>query len=253
LGSAPAGIYVGTSGWYYDHWEGVLYPPKLPKHKRFGVYAERYNAVEINATYYRLPRPSTVEGWYGKAPRGFAYVAKASKQITHEQKLRGAEPQVKRLLDSLAGLREKLACVLFQLPPSLHRDTALLGDFLACLPARPAAAFEFRHASWECDEVYETLAAGGASHVVVGRRKLPFADVHTAAPAYYRLHGPEAVCSSSYTEEWLAAHARRLEILATRGMTSFTFFNNDIGGHAVRNADAVNALLTEMRGRLQNG
>jgi len=242
-----AEIYVGTSGWYYDHWEDVLYPPKLPKAKRFGVYAERYSSVEINATYYHLPRQSTVEGWYQKAPPGFVYVAKASQEITHRKKLRDAGDSLLRFLYSVSGLKEKLVNVLFQLPPSLHRDLPLLEDFLALLPENPPTSFEFRHASWECDETFEVLGRAGATHVVVSRKDYPFAEVHTAPVAYYRLHGPEQLCASPYSDEWLAELAGELVSLAREGRTSFTFFNNDIGGHAVRNADALNQFVEQAR------
>lgn len=243
---SEAQVYVGTSGWYYDHWEGVLYPPGLSKAKRLGVYAERYNAVEINATYYRLPSASMVEGWHGKAPPGFVYVAKASREITHKRKLRNAAEPLTRFLDVVSGLEEKLANVLFQLPPSLHKNLALLEDFLVLLPPGGRFSFEFRHPSWECDETFDVLKRAGATHVVVGRKGYPFAEVHTAPVAYYRLHGPEALCASSYSDEWLGELARTLAALARGGTTSFAFFNNDVGGHAVRNADTLNRHLAQL-------
>jgi len=239
-------IYVGTSGWYYDHWQGVLYPPGLPKAERLEVYAARYNAVEINATFYRLPSARMVAAWRRKAPPGFLYVAKASRQITHTRKLRSAAEPLERLLDVLGGLGEKLGNVLFQLPPSLRLDLALLEGFLGLLPAGPGFSVEFRHPSWECDEAFEVLARAGVSHVVVGRRGYPFAEVHTGDTAYYRLHGPAEVCASSYSEAWLARLASRLATLAEGGMRCFAFFNNDVGGHAVRNADSLNRHLAAL-------
>ena len=237
--SGRAPVYVGTSGWYYDHWEGVLYPPGLPKGKRFGVYIQRYNCVELNVTYYRVPNPKTFEGWYRKAPPGFVYVAKAHQEITHRRKLRGAADSLARLLEAVAPLGEKLAGVLFQLPPSLHKDIPLLEAFLDLLPAEGTFAFEFRHPSWECDETFAVLERAGATHVVVSRVRYPFAEVHTAPVAYYRLHGPDKLCGSPYAEPWLAGLAEKLAALAEEGTTSFTFFNNDIDGHAVRNADTL--------------
>ena len=244
--SKNAAVYVGTSGWYYDHWEGVLYPPGLAKRKRFGVYAQRYNCVELNVTYYREPPPKTFEGWHRKAPDGFVYVGKAHQEITHKRKLRDAGRSLARFLDSLAPLHEKLAAVLLQLPPSLHRDLPLLDEFLALLPPEPQCCFEFRHPSWECDEAFERLARAGASHVVVSKARYPFAEVHTAPVAYYRLHGPEKLYASPYDEAWLAEMARKLAALAEQGTRSFTFFNNDAGGHAVRNADTLNHHLARL-------
>ena len=238
-GAEPAAVYVGTSGWYYDHWEGVLYPHRLAKRKRFGIYVRRYNCVELNVTYYRTPNEATFEGWYRKAPPGFVYVAKASGEITHKRKLRHAGGSLQIFLDACAPLREKLAGVLFQLPPSLHRDIPLLEAFLAMLPPDGRFAFEFRHRSWECDAVFDVLGRAGATHVVVSRVRYPWAEVHTAPVAYYRLHGPDKLCGSPYGEAWLAGLAEKLAALAEGGTTSFTFFNNDIDGHAVRNADTL--------------
>jgi uncharacterized protein YecE (DUF72 family) len=238
-----AAAYVGTSGWYYDHWEGVLYPPKLPKAKRFDIYAQRFNTVEINATYYRLPSAAMVEGWYRKAPAGFVYVAKASKEITHKSKLRDVQEPVERFLEAVGGLKEKLGNVLFQLPPSLRSDPALLRDFTALLPRSHRYSIEFRNETWECDETYDILRQAGVGHVVVGKKDYPFAEHHTCDIAYYRLHGPERMCASPYDDAWLEKLAQRIERLAREGVASYTFFNNDIGGHAVRNAETLARML----------
>jgi len=238
-----APVYVGTSGWYYDHWEGVLYPRGLPKGRRFEVYAAHFNAVEVNATFYRLPRASMVEGWRKKAPEGFVFVAKANQEITHHRRLRGAEDALERFLASVKPLGELLANVLFQLPPSLHKDIGLLEDFLGLLPREPRASFEFRHPSWECDGVFEVLRRAGVSHVVVSRSGYPFAEVHTSDIAYFRCHGPGRMFASSYSDAWLAGLAEKIAALAREGITTFTFFNNDVGGHAVRNADTLKAHL----------
>jgi len=238
-----AAVYVGTSGWFYDHWEGVLYPRGLPKSRRLEVYAAHFNAVEVNATFYRLPRTSTVEGWRKKAPEGFVFVAKANQEITHRRRLRKAEEPLKRFLEAIEPLGGLLANVLFQLPPSLRKDIALLEDFLVLLPDHPRASFEFRHPSWECDEVFEVLRKVGASHVVVSRSGYPFAEAHTSDIAYFRCHGPGQMFASSYSEEWLAGLAGKIAALARQGTTVFTFFNNDVAGHAVRNADTLKAHL----------
>jgi uncharacterized protein YecE (DUF72 family) len=240
-----APIFIGTSGWYYDHWEGVLYPPGLAKVKRFGIYSQNFNSVEINATYYRLPSDSMVAGWYAKAPGGFMYAAKAHRDITHNHKLKNAGESLRRFLHAIMPLKEKLGVTLFQLPPSLKYDNFLLRDFLSLLPSSPPGCFEFRHASWECDEIYDTLAQSGAGHVVVSRKDYPFIEKHTPGIAYYRLHGPEQICASPYSNAWLKILGDRLADLAGSGTTSFVFFNNDIGGHAVHNARSLKAFLAE--------
>jgi uncharacterized protein YecE (DUF72 family) len=243
-----APVFIGTSGWYYDHWEGVLYPPGLPKAKRFKIYAEDFNSVEINATYYCLPSESMAAGWYEKAPEGFMYAVKANKEITHNRRLKNADEPIQRFLNAVMPMKDKLGVILFQLPPSFKRDDGLLRDFLNLLPESPRCCFEFRHVSWECDETYDALAQSGAGHVVVSKKGYPFTEKHTADFAYYRLHGPEQLCASPYSEAWLETLGKSLASLSQSGIPSFTFFNNDIGGHAVHNARSLKAMLDERSG-----
>lgn len=236
-------VFIGTSGWYYDHWEGILYPPGLAKAKRFEIYARDFNSVEINATFYRLPSNSMVSGWYNKSPEDFIYVVKAHKVITHNYKLKSTDEALGRFLDAIKPLKEKLGAVLYQLPPSLKKDISLLHDFLKLVPSTPKSCFEFRHASWECDETYDALEQSGAGHVVVSKKDYPFVERHTAGMAYYRLHGPEQMCASPYSDAWLVNLGYRLSNLSRSGITCFTVFNNDIGGHAVHNARSLRAFL----------
>lgn len=240
-----AAIYIGTSGWYYDHWEDVLYPPGLAKSKRFGIYSQEFNSVEINATYYRLPTASMVEGWYAKAPKDFVYTVKAPKEITHNRKLKDTAEPLSGFLQILTPMKDKLGAILYQLPPSLKKDSSLLQDFLKLLPSQPKACFEFRHPSWECDATYEILSESGAGHVVVSKKDYPFVEEHTAGIAYHRLHGPEQLCASSYSDSQLRALGERIILLSESGISCFVFFNNDIGGHAVSNARTLKILLTE--------
>jgi uncharacterized protein YecE (DUF72 family) len=236
-------VFIGTSGWYYDHWKDVLYPPGLAKAKRFEIYARVFNSVEINATFYRLPKDSTVDGWFAKAPEGFMFAVKANREITHHRKLRNADEALNRFLHAIMPLKDTLGVVLFQLPPSLKLDESLLRDFLSLLPQSPQCCFEFRHASWECDETYAVLSQAGAGHVVVSKKDYPFVEKHTANIAYYRLHGPEQMCASSYSNEWLDTLGNRIASLSRSGTRTFVFFNNDIGGHAVHNARCLKAFL----------
>jgi uncharacterized protein YecE (DUF72 family) len=240
-----APVFIGTSGWYYDHWEGILYPPGLAKAKRFDIYARDFNSVEINVTYYRLPSESMVVGWYAKAPEGFIYAVKANKDITHNRKLKNADEVLRRFLQAILPLKEKLGAILFQLPPSLKHDNSLLQDFLSLLPPSPQSCFEFRHASWECDETYNALEQASAGHVVVSKKNYPFVEKHTCGIAYYRMHGPEQMCASPYSDSWLEMLSDHIASLSLSGTTSFVFFNNDIGGHAVRNARSLKAFVAE--------
>ena len=240
-----APVFIGTSGWYYDHWKDVLYPPGLAKVKRFEIYAGVFNSVEINATFYRLPNDRTVAGWYAKAPEGFMFAVKANREITHHRKLRNADEALNSFLHAITSLKDKLGIVLFQLPPSLKRDETLLRDFLSLMPQSPQCCFEFRHASWECDETYSVLAQSGAGHVVVSKKGYPFVERHTAGVAYYRLHGPEQMCASSYSDEWLQTLSDQIASLSRSGTKTFVFFNNDIGGYAVHNTRFLKDFLAK--------
>ena len=242
---AGRGIHVGTSGWTYDDWTGPFYPPDVKGAERLAYYAGRFDTVEVNATFYRLPTRTMIDAWNRRLSEGFHLVLKGSRAVTHYRKLRDCDEPLAAFLDR-AGQLGRLKVILWQLPPSLHKDVALLEGFVAELPPEGRYAFEFRHSSWECHEVFGLLERVGMTHVVVSRVSYPFAEVHTAPLAYYRLHGPDKLCGSPYDEPWLAALAERIARLAEDGVTSFTFLNNDIDGHAVRNADTLNRHLERL-------
>jgi uncharacterized protein YecE (DUF72 family) len=156
-------IRVGTSGYSYREWEGSFYPQGLPAGERLRFYAQRFSTVEINNTYYRMPTRELLERWRGDVPAGFSFVLKASQRITHRKRLRGAGEELRYFVETAQSLGNQLGPLLFQLPPNLKRDLPRLADFLAELPQGIRAAFEFRHASWFVDDVYEALAARGAA------------------------------------------------------------------------------------------
>jgi uncharacterized protein YecE (DUF72 family) len=199
-------VRAGTSGWAYDEWRGSFYPQDLPKDGMLAFYASVLPAVEVNNTFYRMPKKTVVAGWRAQAPRGFGFVLKASRRITHMQRLRDAADPV-RFLFSVAGeLGEALGPVLFQLPPVLRKDAALLRDFLSVVPAGRRIALEFRHASWFDDETYAALSergaalCGGESDEYDG--ELPL--VTTGRFGYLRLRAPD------YDEVALGAWAERV-------------------------------------------
>lgn len=229
-------IYIGTSGWYYDHWENILYPPGTAKSDRFIIYQKKFNTVEINATFYRIPFPNVIRGWYKKAQPNFKFVVKANRQITHKNKLVNTTQFMGKFISAISKLEDKLANILFQLPPSLKYDLELLNDFLVSLPEGYHYSFEFRNSSWEREETYELLRKYQISYCIVSRKNYPFNEVITSNIVYYRLHGPEAVCASPYSDEWLFQLAQKITALS---QTVFVFFNNDIGGHAVKNAERL--------------
>ena len=151
-------FFVGTSGFSYKEWKGSFYPEKLPQKEMLGYYAARLSAVEINNTFYRMPKVSVIESWAEQVPDGFQFVLKASQRITHFKRLKEAEEPTAYLLRAAAALGGKRGPLLFQLPPNLKKDVATFRAFIECLEGCPAA-FEFRHESWFDDEVFAALRA----------------------------------------------------------------------------------------------
>ena len=157
-------FHIGTSGFSYPAWKGSFYPEKLPAKKFLEHYATKLGSVEINATFYRMPKAETLAGWCEQVPNSFRFSIKASQKITHHKRLKPeSEEFVAYLFSALESLGERLGVVLFQLPPNLKADAARLERFLTYVPADAPIAFEFRHASWVCDEVLELLKARGAA------------------------------------------------------------------------------------------
>ena len=181
------GTWVGTSGYNYPEWRGSFYPEKMASAKMLPYYAERFASVEINYTFYRSPSPKTLEAWSSETPAGFRFTLKAPRRITHEARLRDCADELRFFLGKAALLGPKLGALLFQLPPYLRKDLALLDAFLEALPHPVCAAFEFRHASWLDDAVYARLAARNLALCVADSEKLSTPVQITADYGYFRL------------------------------------------------------------------
>jgi uncharacterized protein YecE (DUF72 family) len=186
-------IFAGTSGWAYPSWKPGFYPAKLASAKFLTHYATRLNTVEVNYTFRRFPTEKLLRGWIAATPANFQFAIKAHQKITHVARLRDVADFTSDFLRSLQPLDEekKLGPVLFQLPPFLKCDVALLRDFLASLPRSLRAAFEFRHASWFSDEIYGVLREANAALCNAETEKLETPDVQTADFAYLRLRKEE--------------------------------------------------------------
>ena len=180
-------IWVGTSGYNYPEWKGTFYPEWLPAAKMLPYYAERFPTVEINYTFYRAPNEKILQGWDQATPDRFKLTLKAPKRITHDARLRDCADRVRQFLETAAILGPKLGALLFQLPPNLKKDVALLDAFLDSFPPRVCAAFEFRHASWLDDEVYGRLRDRNLALCVADSEKLSTPVEVTADYGYFRL------------------------------------------------------------------
>jgi len=242
---AMGGILIGTSGWSYEHWAGDFYPPGLPARERLAYYASRLPTVEINATFYRLPSESMVRSWRERVPSGFAFAVKGSRLITHIRRLEGVDEALALFVSRISLLGDALAVVLWQLPPSLTLDAPLLDRFLAVVPEGVPCAVEFRHRSWLDEDAFAVLRSHGVAHVHVSSDRMPVDLTTTADFVYVRFHGLAAY-GAAYPPEALAPWRRFLEEQRAAGRDAYVYFNNDIGGHAPRDA----ARLTELLSRL---
>lgn len=242
-----AQVRVGTSGWQYDDWDGSFYPDQVARKRWFEHYASVFPTVEINYSFYRLPRQSTAEGWHDRAPDRFRYAVKGSRYITHNLKLGdGTAEAIDNVTGRLAPLKAFLGVWLWQLPPNLHRDVGRLERFLSLLPGGDHAV-EFRHRSWFDDAVFDTLADHGAACVWVSDRQMPDVRPVTADFVYLRLHGladdPDDRYRYDYSRDELAPLADRLADQVASGRDGWVFFNNDHRARAPANARTMIGLL----------
>ncbi len=235
-------VHVGTSGWTYDDWTGPFYPEDVKGAERLSFYAERFDTVEVNATFYRLPFKGMITGWNRRLPAAFHLVLKGPRSVTHLKKLRDCERALTAFLDRIGELRT-LKVILWQLPPSLHKDLARLDEFLAGLPHTVRHAVEFRHESWWDDDTAQLLSRHRAAFVAISHPKLPDALIPTTDVLYVRFHGlGRRLYDYDYSPKELRAWVEKL-MPQLRGRELYAFFNNDIGARAPANAASFRRLL----------
>jgi uncharacterized protein YecE (DUF72 family) len=226
-------LRIGTSGYQYDHWSGRFYPDGLPKDEWFGWYAERFDTVEINNTFYHLPQASTFDRWRERAPDNFCFVLKFSRYGTHLKHLKDPADSIGRFLERAERLGDRLGPILVQLRPNWRCNVDRLAGFLDAAPARHRWAVEFRDPSWLCEPVYDLLREHNAALCV--HDLIPdHPRVVTADWVYLRFHG--ANDGGNYTCQALSGAAQRIQKHRAAGRDAFAFFNNDAKGYAVENA-----------------
>jgi uncharacterized protein YecE (DUF72 family) len=232
-------LRIGCSGWNYEHWRnGVFYPPRLPPSKWLEHYARSFDTVEVNATFYRLPRPSAVANWLTQTPPSFLLAVKMSRYLTHVRRLQGVHDSLERFYAAIAPLvgTPKLGPVLWQFPETFHRnDERLLG----ALDEAPAGrhAFEFRHPSWFVPEISTLLRRHGAALVIgdTPERKFQSHEL-TADWTFVRFHYGSRGRAGNYSDRELDEWAGRIDGWRRSGIDVYAYFNNDWEGYAIRNA-----------------
>jgi len=226
-------VHIGCSGYYYRHWQGLWYPADISASRWFSFYAAHFDTLEINASFYRFPTASAVARWRAQAPDGFIYTIKAPRLITHRRRFRNCDAQIAVFYRTLSVLGEKLGCVLFQMPPSLHYTPEALERVLSGLDSGFRNVVEFRHQSWWNDTAISAIAGAGAIFCSVHAPGLPDDIICPDGRIYLRLHGVPWY-RQDYSEAELAAWAARIR--ESRGREIWAYFNNDDQAHAPFNA-----------------
>jgi uncharacterized protein YecE (DUF72 family) len=232
-------IHIGCSGWNYQHWRGRFYPEGEPPNKWFEFYADVFDTVEINNTFYRLPETRTFKAWRRQAPDGFIYAVKASRFLTHQKKLKDARAPLKKLLDRAQYLEEHLGPILYQLPARWRLNTERLASFIDLLPEDLVHVFEFRNQSWMVEEVFQFLEERGVSFCAHDMFGLDVPRRAVGPVTYVRLHGTRKRYQGGYREPMLRKWWNWMEKQVRSGKDLYVYFNNDADAHAVRDAQRL--------------
>lgn len=250
--SGAGRLYIGTSGWSYEDWRGVLYPSDLPSRQYLAYYAQQFTATEINSTFHHLLEAKQFRAWADEVPADFRFAVKLSRYVTHIKRLKDCREPFATFLSGTQALKRRMGPILVQLPPNFKIDEERLAKFLSntqearheCgVRKRLRFAFEFRHRSWfadtpEREELLTLLRRHNCAFVFGHSRDYPYPDDEpvTADFVYLRLHGPGEMCASSYTSKELEVWAPRIHDWLNSGRDVYVFFNNDANGYAVENA-----------------
>lgn len=227
--------YIGCSGFYYKSWKGEFYPTELPQKRWFEYYASVFNSLELNVTFYRFPQLGFLEDWYNKSPNGFVFSAKMPRAITHFKQFNETRRMVDDVYNTLqVGLKEKLGCVLFQMPPRMKYSDMLLDRILENVDHAFKNVFEFRHESWWNQHVYNKLAASNIVFCGQSYPGLPEHVIVNSSIAYYRFHGIPQLYHSPYSSQQLKSTFTTIKDASIQ--EAHIFFNNTDSGHAVKNA-----------------
>jgi uncharacterized protein YecE (DUF72 family) len=242
---AGGGCRIGTSGWHYAHWRGAFYPKATRDEDCLAYYAGRFDTVEINNSFYRLPSEETLRAWADATPPSFIFACKASRYITHMKKLKDPRQSLSSFLDRIAILGDKLGPVLFQLPPRWRPNAGRLEAFLKALPRNQRFTFEFRDPRWNGPEILRLLERYGAAFCCFDLGGTCSPITATADFAYIRLHGPGEPYRGSYGDACLADWAGRIATWQADGLDVYCYFDNDERAYAPTNAQSLIEMLDD--------
>ncbi len=234
-------IYIGTSGWNYDHWKEVFYERGYPKSKWLQFYAKHFSSVEVNATFYRSMHAKTFEKWHNNTPAGFKWAVKANRYITHIKRLNNVAEPLERFFDDVKALKEKLGPILFQLPPTLAFNEVVFHAFCKELPDNRRYTLEARHPSWLGEKALASLKTHHIALCISDTAgRYPYLEAVTSNFIYIRLHGSKELYASEYSEDELNNWAKKIK---QWNKDTYVYFDNDAEGHAPKNALRLKQLL----------
>ncbi len=237
------GLYIGTSGWSYKHWSGIFYPKEVKPNKYLEYYITKFDCVELNSSFYHLPKRTTISGWLERTPETFRICPKLSRFITHQKRLADSEESLKKYFELFAPMKNRMGPVLIQLPPGLIFDKILVRDFLNLLREQYHSyrfAIEIRHKSWITDVFFHMLKSYKTAFVIADSgKRFPYYEAITTDIAYLRLHGHEQLYASDYSSPDLHRYAGKIIQWMETTKEVWVFFNNDFKGFAVKNAQML--------------
>ena len=242
-----AQIRIGCSGWSYPHWRRRFYPEKLPAREHFAFYAQHFDTVELNNSFYRLPPRERFEAWREQAPPGFLFAVKGSRYVTHIKRLAVERKSIDLVVDAALGLGEKLGPILFQLQANFHLDLERLERFVGMLPDEVRFALEFRHDSWLVPSVFELLRSHRIALTIPDHPRLPKSLEITSDFTYIRMHLPPR--GLGYGKRALEPWADRVVEWRRSGLDVLVYFNNDMEGHAIKDAQTLIDLVADRVGK----
>jgi uncharacterized protein YecE (DUF72 family) len=237
-------VHIGTSGWHYKHWVGTFYPDHWPASKMLAFYQERFDTVELNNSFYRLPPESGLEHWRASTPANFCFAVKGSRYLTHMKKLKDPQAGLEKFFARADLLKEKLGPVLFQLPPNLPVNVERLAQFLDALPDWHHYTLEFRNETWNTKEVFDVLHRHNAAYCAFDLAGYQSPVEITADFAYVRLHGPGGKYQGSYDDAALETWAARIREWRSRLKAIYVYFDNDDSGFAPHNALRLHEMIS---------
>ncbi len=227
-------LFIGCSGFHYQEWKSVFYPERLPQSKWFQFYCEHFNTLELNVSFYKFPTEKSLEKWYNNSPEDFKFSVKVPRAITHFKKFTACERMLNDFFSSVQkGLKDKLGCVLFQLPPQLLYSEESLEKIITNLNPAFKNVIEFRHESWWNENVYQEFEKENITFCGISYPKLPDDVIKTNSGIYYRFHGVPLLYKSAYSEKFLLATARKIKKIKAK--EAWIYFNNTWGTAAIEN------------------